>query len=249
MKKLKFYIAFFLFFVLQKGNAQDAKISITSNSGHFFVLMNNVIQNPSPKDSIHISSLSEGSYNLKLINTDSIVSVDKTIFINSNQHVQYEHSVEDSIAFLRLIGNYTEVIPDSTYLKFSTTITTPVDSIFQYTTDSLKLHSLLYSNNYKGKTGCQTPNLINTQRIIQEINKQMLTRKKREVILSELKNQCIQVKTLHIILETIEYEDSKLNIIKLLSDSIYDIENLDKLDTLFNIRGYQDAFNDLKQSL
>ena len=249
MTILKYHIAFFLVIASHVGCTQDAKLSIISNSGKVLLMMNNVIQNESPSDSIHINQISEGSYTLKLLNTDSIIKVEKTIFINPDQHQYYKHSIENSTGFLHLIGNYTELISDSIFSPFSLENKIRIDSIYQYTTDSLKLNGLLYSTDYTGKTGCQSPSFINTQKIIQRVEGQMLNRKKREVILAELRNQCIQVKALGSILKTIEYEDSKLNIIQLLRDNIYDIENLNQLDNLFNIRGYQDAFKDLKKSL
>lgn len=249
MTILKYHIAFFLFIAFQTGHTQEAKLSVISNSGKVLLMMNNVIQNESPSDSIHISQISEGSYTLKLLNTDSIIKVEKTIFINPDQHQQYQHSIEDSKGLLRLIGNYTELISDSIFSPFSLENKILIDSIYQFTTDSLKLNDILYSTDYIGKMGCQSPSFLNTQQIINRVESQVLTRKKREVILFELKHECVQVKDLSLILKTIEYEDSKLNIIKLLSSNIYDIENLNQLDKLFNIRGYQEAFNDLKKSL
>ncbi len=245
----KYYIAFFLCILSQIGFSQNAKISLTSNSGKLFLMMNNIIQNNQPKDSLHIQNIDEGSYSIKIIDVNNLTSAEKTIYINNDQHQQYEYYVEDSIAFIRLIGNYTENIPDSLFINHSINEKLPIDSLYKHTSDSLKLNSLLYPTNYSGKTGCNLPSFINTQLITQKIENQLLTSKKKTLILNELKGKCIQVSDLKLILKTIDYEDTKLNIIKLLSTQIYDLGNLNELNNLFNIRGYQDAFNEFKSTL
>ena len=85
---IKYLIAFFCFFLFLNGFGQNSKISITSSSGNIFLLMNNISQNSTKSDSIHINNLPEGSYHIKVINIDSIVSAEKTIYLNSNQHQQ-----------------------------------------------------------------------------------------------------------------------------------------------------------------
>ena len=85
MNILKYFIVFFLFSNFSSGFAQNSKLSITSNSGKFFLFVNNIIQNENPTDSIHLNSFDEGSYTVKIINTDSISSVEKNIYLTNCQ--------------------------------------------------------------------------------------------------------------------------------------------------------------------
>lgn len=248
---IKYLIAFFCILSFLDGFSQNSKLSITSSSGNFFLLINNISQNPNESDTIHIRNFQEGSYHIKIINIDSIVSAEKTIYLYSNQHRQYEHIVEDSTGYIRLIGEQTENISDSIFYKYSQTNRISLDSISLKAKYPQKIKSILFPtiSNYTGKKGCSSPNLINTQMIISKVENQMLTRKKKEVVLKELSDKCVQVSELKLILTTFEYEDSKLSVIKLLKPNIFDLGNIDQMDNLFQIRAYKESFNKFKKSL
>lgn len=228
---------------VQVDKPQSGKLSITSQSGRMLVLIDNVIQNETPTDSLHLKELPEGSFSIKIINTDSLSTLDKTIYINENNHEHYEHFIEGSTALLRLVGNYASPLPDSLLLPFKNDQVIKPEIIFAQFNDSSQVEiAQLFSGNYAGKTGCNFPSLLNLNRIDKKINEQPFTKRKKDVLINELLQKCIKVEDLKTLLQNIDYEDAKLNIIQQLIPYIYDVDNLSLLSELFNLQNNKETF-------
>lgn len=248
MKLTHFIIAFFCFFTTHN-YAQESAITIISKQNKFVLMIDNLLQNNIPTDSLHLNKITTGSYSFKIIDIDSLYSIEKTIYLNSDEHIEYHYSLEHTLADLRLIGQYTELINDSLFVQYKANHIYSPSILLKYVTDTSKAEQLIYNTNYSGNKGCSNPDLINIKGIIKKINAEPFSKSKQKIILKALNEKCLMVDDLFQILETLDFEDHRLSLISKLSQNIYDLDNFNQLEKLFEIQQNIISFLELKNSL
>jgi len=203
------------------------------------------------KDSISFKVEIDGFYSSDSLNVvfdfvfDSVSQVygDLALNVDSGIHVDFEAILSPGFIVvyeLTKIGNHFIVLP---FLK------TPliVDSLSTDTLVPLEFNVLLDSNNSSAYTpiivGCSPPN-SNFDEILDKIVHENFSFRKEIIITDALNRNCFRVEQLVQILEEIEYEDKRIEFLKLAYQHAYDLNNFEDLRSLFFLDKFQRIFDE-----
>ena len=226
------------------------QVTITSKGNlPMFLLVNDALQHSQATDTIHIY-FSYGSYNIKVIYTDSLTFIEKNIFINSDEHNHYEFYQQDSLVNIRLIGQYLGTTRGENLLDYTSSSNGSYQQLLSIFNDENFVKKLLTgANDYQGKKGCENPDYINKYELIEKINEAYLTKQKTQIIEKAFNEKCLKTSDIYDILNAIDYEDIRLELLQKYTSSIFDLDNFFKLSDLFSIKQHREAFNKLKNTL
>ena len=211
----------------------------SADSIHFFIFVNDILQNNSPYYNIKLTGFDQSSMKMKIYIPDSSKQIiEKSIY--------FEETLRETSA---------ELIPSAEGFKFRYTGEVPIgvnpvdtnqliipyhdtplilDSIYRidstYLNDSI-LNPSSQTLTYKGKTGCNKP-LDNSDLLIESIENELFSSKKLELAKKGLTNHCYLVNDIKKIISLFEFDDQKLELSMMSFLCTYDLENFSKLKEL-----------------
>jgi hypothetical protein len=244
-KRMKYLVLAVIICSLNIAFSQNT-ITITSEKLPVVVMANDVLQNEVPSKTIHLSNIPDGSISIKIISIDSLLFTEKNVFTTNDEHPHFEFSVKNKAAFVRLIGEYRDSIPQEHLTSLNLSYNNSFAKLLELTKNETFVTSLNEFASYQGKKGCDKPQRINKFDLMQHVESAYLTRQKTSIILNALDEKCISTSDMKEILLWIDFEDVRLSMISQLQAQIFDIDNLSLLDELFTIKQNQEQFNTLK---
>lgn len=246
---MKFQVLFFLVLFSFLGYAQEGTVTITSKKNlPLYVLVNDVLQNEVAEDTLHIT-LKEGSVNFKVISPDSLRFTEQNIFVQRNKNIQYEFSIENSAADIKIIGEYLFETKQQNNIDYKPQSNNHIKEVLLQKINNIEFVNKLFSyNSYSGKKGCDNPDYINKYELIRKIEDYPFTNIKVDIIIRELSGKCIKVDDIKDLIVLIDYEDIRLDCLMQLKPFVYDIDNLQLLSTLFKLKQSQETFQELKNN-
>lgn len=212
MKNLVTLFLFILF--IQVGKSQNASWSFfTENGEPFYLYINNQLQNRVPVSSIKIDGLILKNYLVKVEFKDITLG-----------EIQEELKVKKEREIIWVVFQDKNAFTIDLYEKAKRgmySVPTDVPTVADY-------------NNYKGKVGCAEP--VSDSQVAEMMagfDDFTFGDQRMETMRSFMKNNCTTVAQLKKMMETLDFEDNKLNMAKFAYSYVFDRENYYLLHSLF----------------
>ena len=247
----------FLLLFVAKFPAQTATlIFYAEQNDSIQITINKIKQHLTYGSNIQIQAL-EGkkSYPITINFKNDTTVIKKNIFLIDNG-LAYLYFVTKKDIFLR------KIVPIATYsadnnqliLHYLKNMNIPIDTIKK---DTLQQKDTTYIppfetyyhlEDYKGKIGCAWPikedKLAQLKGIVLAEKLEDTKLEKIKIAIQDMDSVCMMMQQLKELLVLFEYEETKLDFAKFISPSLFDIDNVGKLDEVFN---FENSLEELKK--
>lgn len=224
----------------------------------FRISVNKVLQQKEYITSLNLTNLSgERHYNLKIEFENDTTVIQQNIYIMDNGFAYYFNVSKTALTLKKITPN--QLLPNDSNQLTLAYLNNKIITVDTVQTDTLTKIDTAYSppfeyyykmENYNGKIACPWPikpevltNLkgdINTQTL--EDSKLEIAKEKAQYIDS----LCITVDQLREVLILFEYEETKLDFAKHIAPHIFDIDNIGKLNDVFD---FENSIDELRDSI
>jgi len=241
------------------GGLAQSNLGIQSKSGDLFTVQldNELLANN--LDSIFkVFDLSFGSHTLDLT-LENGEKVSKSIYLKNGTEHWFELKVDsnqskisfyntfptaqsDTVTTGRTLINQPAVLNQLAPEPINESESAPVIEL-----DSLALDSIAkldFSVTYTGQRGCAKP-ISNFDSKLVVLSSEEFNSRRLKKVQSSLSEECLSVKQLSQVLSLFEFEDHKLEIVGLLKTHIFDLDNIQSLESQFLLHRNLKKFNSL----
>ncbi len=242
----------FLIFFLAEHSAQAASVVFqTDNKDSIQVTINNIKQHNNYNNSIRINQLKGNSpYNVRIDFKNDTAFVKTNIYIIAEGLAHIYHIDKKEIQLKKIVPSAS--LPNTknqeilTYLiNVNEPIDTAVnDTLLEDTTYIVPFASYYKLENYEGKIGCPFPLKPEEQAELRGIilaeNLEESKLEKVKIAIQDMDSACVLVDQTKELIVLFEYEETRLNFAKFMYPYTFDIDNYEKLYSVFNFENSKD---------
>jgi Domain of unknown function (DUF4476) len=232
-------------------SAQTAVAIFQSKSDTFQLSVNHIKQHQNYTNNIKIDQLKGNMpYNVKINFKDDSVFVQKNIFLIDDGMAHIYNITRDTIQLKKIVPAATYSKPEN-QLAFHYIINAemPVDTTLKDTTTKDTTYVVPFATYYKledyeGRIGCPFPIKPEQQGelrslIINENLEESKLEKVKTAIL-DMDSACVLVDQIKELIVLFEFEETRLDFAKFILDYTFDIDNYEKLYSVFNFENSKD---------
>jgi hypothetical protein len=238
-------------------SAQTSDVIFRANF-KFRVTINNTLQNSNYTNNIKIKDLKgEQHYNVVIDFENDSTILKKNIYLFDNDLTFLFEVSKKEFAIIKIIPyqlpNKDEDLMVISYTQNGEFILDNVNTDTTNTADTVyspPFNSYYELENYNGKISCPWPIKSEELTVLKGIiNAETIEDSKLEKIKDEIldaDSMCIMVNQVSELIQLFQYEETKLEFAKFIAPSIFDINNIGKLETVFE---FENSMDELKEYL